>query len=537
MPKTYPIVALCQTALIAFAAGGLLGTHASARAQTPATTESPAQASTTPLQRVLSAPAGADLAPIGVLMAEQTAAYFRAQQHASGGWSVPTQTGQPHLPAITALALNGLLMDPAIKQDDPMVTKAVDYLLSHVQPDGGIYDTILPSYNTAIAISALARVKDPRAAKVIPPAVEFLRRLQWGAALAEGQTRPGGKEAPADGITRDHPFYGGLGYGNRGRPDISNVGFMLQAFADAGVPSDDPAVQRAIIFLQRCQMLEKDAAGAVVNDMAYAKGTKQGGFIYATGEGPQKLIGQSFAGNIDETLSTGETKSMLRAYGSVSYIGFKSYIYAQLPKNDPRVQAVLRWTQDHWTLLENPGIGTDGYYYFLLMYARAMDASGIDKQSVKIMPPRTSVTLQVMPSRAEISPNQPWKDETIKALLGESHKIQGVRNLHNQPGLVQVYLADDAATAALREAATFEKDGIKATVLATPAQQAAQPGAAADRIEIQWRRELIASLAELQQPDGSFRTLDDRWMENNPQLTAAYSLIALQHALGRGKQP
>jgi squalene-hopene/tetraprenyl-beta-curcumene cyclase len=469
-------------------------------------------------------------------MAEQTAAYFRSQQHASGGWSVPSQVGQPHIPAITALALNGLLLDPAIKQDDPMVKGAVDYILSFVQADGGIYDTILPSYSTAIAISALSRVKDERAQKVIPAAIEFLRRLQWGAPIAEGTSRPGGKEAPSDGITRDHPFYGGLGYGNRGRPDISNVGFMLQAFADAGVPSDDPAVQRAIVFLQRCQMLEKDAAGATVNDMPYAKGTQQGGFIYATGEGPQKLIGQSFAGNIDETLSTGETKSMLRAYGSVSYIGFKSYIYAQLPKNDPRVQAVLRWTEDNWTLIENPGIGTDGYYYYLLMYARAMDASGIERQMVRIMPPRTSVSLQLNASAVVASQGKPWPDATIKELVGESHRVQGVRNLHHRPGTVQIYVADDAAAAALLEAGTFERDGVKATVLGLPVQLPAEAKSGDARVEVQWRRELIAALAELQNPDGSFRTLDDRWMENNPQLTAAYSLIALQHALGRGKQ-
>jgi squalene-hopene/tetraprenyl-beta-curcumene cyclase len=511
-------------------AGSLAAIAPQALAQTAEPANAPV-AELSNLARVTQAGQEADLTRIGESIAQQAAAYLRAQQHASGGWSVPNQAGQPHLPAITALALNGLLMEPSIKQDDPMVTKAVDYILSHVQPDGGIYDTILPSYNTAISISALARVKDERAAKVIPAAIEFLRRSQWGATIAEGASRAGGKEAPADGITRDHPFYGGLGYGNRGRPDISNVGFMLQAFADAGVASDDPAVQRALVFLQRCQMLEKNAAGAVVNDMPYAKGSQQGGFIYATGEGPQKLIGQSFAGNIDETLSTGETKSMLRAYGSVSYIGFKSYIYAQLPPNDPRVQAVLNWSQDNWTLIENPGIGTDGYYYYLLMFSRAMDASGITQQQVKIMPPRTSVTLQ-----ATASTSAPLSEATIKSVIGDAHKIQAVRTLHHKPGVVQVYLADDAATEALRKAGTFTRDGVTLTVLTQPAQTLATTPSGDGRIEVQWRRELIAALAELQEESGSFRTLDDRWMENNPHLTTSYSLIALQHALGRAKK-
>ena len=60
--------------------------------------------------------------------------------------------------------------------------------------------------------------------------------------------------------------------------------------------------------------------------------------------------GQSQAGSIEETLSTGEKKSMLRAYGSVSYAGFKSYLYAGLKKDDPRVQAVLDFCRRHYTV-------------------------------------------------------------------------------------------------------------------------------------------------------------------------------------------
>ena len=40
----------------------------------------------------------------------------------------------------------------------------------------------------------------------------------------------------------------------------------------------------------------------------------------------------------------------------------------------------------------------------------------------------------------------------------------------------------------------------------------------------------MSKLAKLQRDDGSFATVDDRWMENNPVLTTAYVLIALQEA-------
>jgi hypothetical protein len=47
---------------------------------------------------------------------------------------------------------------------------------------------------------------------------------------------------------------------------------------------------------------------------------------------------------------------------------------------------------------------------------------------------------------------------------------------------------------------------------------------------LDWRTALIDRLEAMQNPDGSFVTIDDRWMENNPSLTTAYALVALQHA-------
>ncbi|MCA9312518.1 MAG: hypothetical protein KDA21_14990, partial [Phycisphaerales bacterium] len=49
--------------------------------------------------------------------------------------------------------------------------------------------------------------------------------------------------------------------------------------------------------------------------------------------------------------------------------------------------------------------------------------------------------------------------------------------------------------------------------------------------ERDWANDLIDKLAELQQDDGSFRSVNSRWMEGNPVLITAYALIALQHAI------
>ncbi|MFN0010028.1 MAG: hypothetical protein ACKVS8_00130 [Phycisphaerales bacterium] len=372
--------------------------------------------------------------------------FLKSKQDAeTGGWSVPPKgTAAPTFPAISALVLNGMLMQPGIRADDAAVSKGGAFVLGFAKPDGGIYDTMLPTYNTAISLSALARLNTPAAKAAVGPAQEFLRRSQWGSSEPLGVGGAGGKEAPA-AVGREHPFYGGVGYGNRGRPDISNLAFFLQGLHDSGVPTDDPAVQRALVFLQRCQMLAS-AGGKTVNDQPFAAGSRQGGFVYATAENDKTLgEGQSFAGRIEETLDDGTKVSKLASYGSVTYLGFKSYIYAGLAPTDPRVRAAYDWIKRNYDLSVNTGMPAeegrkyDGYYYYLLAMGRALDAGGL-----------TTIN-------------------TIGA---------------------------DGATAARN-----------------------------------WRADLLARLAELQQEDGSFRVLDDRWMEDNPVLITAYGLIAAQHAL------
>lgn len=375
----------------------------------------------------------------GEAMAAKAAAFLASKQDpATGGWDTPKPDAEgktpPHLPGISALALTGILMDPKHDAESTTVRTGVKYLLNHQTPDGGVYDRILPAYNTALAVSALSRVDDPRAKAAVAAGVDFLRKLQWSEVADPGV---GGAEAPKP-IDRDHPFYGGVGYGRHGRPDNSNLNIVMQALQDAGVSGDDPAVQRALVFLQRTQMDDR------INDMPYAKGSRQGGFVYATVENAQSVdgrAGQSMAGTIEETLSDGTVASRLRAYGSMTYAGFKTYLYANLAKDDPRVTSAMDWIRRNYTVEENPGIGTNGLYYYFVVFGRALSAAG---------------------------------EPTIPTLRPDGTPTGENRN---------------------------------------------------------WRADLIERLAQLQNDDGSFRSVDKRWMEDKPELITAYSLIALRHAL------
>jgi len=287
--------------------------------------------------------------------------FLRTQQdEKTGGWSV--YPDRPVFPGVTALVINGMLMEPTIDEDDPAIARAVGFLLSYKQKDGGIYDRVLPNYNTALALSALSKVSRTDAVEAIKPAQNFLKGLQW----ANGEMNVNGKV-----VDENHPFYGGAGYGSHGRPDNSNLQLMLEGLYDSGLDCNAPTFQRAVKFLQRTQMLDE------VNDMKYADGSSQGGFIYSTSpEKDQIGVGESKAGMIEETLDDGTTVSRLRCYGSMTYAGFKSYVYANLDRDDVRVQAAYDWIRKHYTLDENPGVGMQGYFYYLHTFARALDAWG-----------------------------------------------------------------------------------------------------------------------------------------------------------------
>lgn len=285
--------------------------------------------------------------------------YLRAQQRDDGGWHDEQQP-----PAITALVLRGFVAEPAYGARADFVRRGFARLLSFQSEDGGIYRDILANYNTAIAISALVASGDPAYRPRIERATAYLRSLQWTdlTVSAEGTTIEG----------RDDPFFGGWGYGGRsrgaGRPDLSNVHIALEALRDAGVGPDDPAFQNALLFVSRLQNFSE------TNDRAWAG--DDGGFIYGPSDDRQ---GESFAG----AYADGRGERRLRSYGSMTYAGLKSFIYAGLTRDDPRVRAAWDWINEHWTLNENPGMALadpgharNGLFYYYHTLARTLHVYG-----------------------------------------------------------------------------------------------------------------------------------------------------------------
>lgn len=283
-------------------------------------------------------------------------AYLATQQLSDGGWSIDGAFE----PAATALVLKAFVQHPGLSSQTPMLRKAYGRLRSFQQPDGSFGDPKQGQVNycTALAVIALTAANDPAFKPAIDKAVAYLRTLQ---------IQPGGESPDKQPIGEDHPYLGGVSYGEHGRPDLSNVGWWMEALRDAGVPAEDPAMQRALKFVERCQNRSEG------NSLAWAvEGPNDGGFIYAPAQRDVK-VGESKAG-------PGPSGKGLASYGSISYVGWKSMLYAGLKHDDPRVQGVYTWICRHWTLSGNPNMpkeqSQEGVYYYYLALARALQAWG-----------------------------------------------------------------------------------------------------------------------------------------------------------------
>jgi squalene-hopene/tetraprenyl-beta-curcumene cyclase len=267
--------------------------------------------------------------------------FLRQAQGEDGSYS--KQTG----PAVTALVTTGILRSGR-SVDDPLVTKSLRFLESYVQPDGSIANpqSAYKNYETCLSIVCFSEAnKDGRYTKLLKKADTFVKSEQWDE--GEGQDKASFS-------------YGGAGYGSKKRPDLSNTSFLLEALKAAGNGPDDPAVQKALVFVSRCQNLETEH-----NTTQFSAKNPDGGFYYTIAAG-----GQSMAGPTEE--------GGLRSYGSMTYAGLKSMIYAGVGPEDPRVKAAYDWIKKHYTVQANPGMEDAGLYYYYHMFSKALDTLGQD---------------------------------------------------------------------------------------------------------------------------------------------------------------
>lgn len=298
--------------------------------------------------------------------------YLISSQQSNGSWK--------NDPAITSLILYALLLEPSFQSDDKTdkaVKNGFAYVKKFVNPDGGIYDQKYKNYTTAVCLLAFSEAGKPEHKSIINDAKKFLISFQ----MDEGEY-----------ITKEHPFYGGIGYGGDDRPDLSNTQLALEAIKSAEIyeakdksssakktekNKSEPADywRKALVFLARTQNIKS------INDMPYA--TDDGGFIYETGH-------------------YNEDRS--HSYGSMTYAGMKSLLFAGVDPNDIRIQKAYSWICRNYTVEENPGFGTVSLYYYYMTASKCLAVMGEE----------------VITDSKGIG--HPWREEFIKKLISLQHE-------------------------------------------------------------------------------------------------------------------
>lgn len=250
-------------------------------------------------------------------------------------------------PGVTAIVTTAMLRNGR-SPSDPVVARSLKYLESFVQADGGLYQpgTLYRNYETCILLMCFAAANgDGRYRTVLERAERFVKQLQWD----EGE-----------GHDPSSFSYGGAGYGTHQRPDLSNTQFLIEALVAVGNGPEDEALQKALVFVSRCQNLESEH-----NATPFAVKNPDGGFYYTCAAGGQSQAGETPTGG-------------LRSYGSMTYAGLKSMIYAGVGPDDRRVKAAFAWIRKHYDLQSNPGLGSAGLYYYYHTFAKALDAMKLD---------------------------------------------------------------------------------------------------------------------------------------------------------------
>lgn len=326
--------------------------------------------------------------------------YLRRQGQARDG-SFSSSLG----PGVTSIVAASLLRT-GHSPEDPMVAKSLEYLQHFAREDGGIYQvgSRYRNYETCLAILCFKEAnQDGRHDELLRQADRFVRKLQWD----DGQ---GGS---------DHISHGGAGYGKNRRPDLSNTAFLVDAIKAAGKDPQDDSLQKALVFISRCQNFP-----STYNTTKYSGKNPDGGFYYTPAAGGFSQAGLTATGG-------------LRSYGSMTYAGLKSMIYAGLGPDDKRVQAALRWIASHYTLRENPGLAQAGLYYYYHTFSKALDAVGkdllIDSKGTA-HDWRRELTLEL--SRRQ-QPDGSWINTNSRWLEGDPNLVTGYVLLtlsHCQPG-------------------------------------------------------------------------------------------------------
>jgi hypothetical protein len=227
------------------------------------------------------------------------------QQSDDGGWHSKTygllRSGQ----SLTPFVLDALIGHP---HEQARVDKAFEFLKRTINTEAVDY----PNYSTGLAVRVAGRLKRDASA--------------WVAYLREQQF------TEENGWSREDPAYGAWGMGGeRRRPpeaghvDLAMTRYVIEGLDAAGLSWRDPAMEKALVYLKRCQ-------------------NPDGGFFFSTV-------------NLD-TNKAGDVNRKYRSYGTTTCDGLIAMQIASRPVVDDVNEDLLRahmWLQKNHLEERAPG--------------------------------------------------------------------------------------------------------------------------------------------------------------------------------------
>jgi hypothetical protein len=248
--------------------------------------------------------------------------YLVSKQTAGdGSWN---EWGNPE--AETAMAVLAML-NAGYPVSAPAVKNGLEYIRSRFALDGHINGPHSGRFTFYTSLSILPfcaayKISDQSYKDVLRPHIEMMREWlissQWDENCVYGN------------VGSDDWYYGGFGYGNSLRPDLSNTQWALMgihAADDVLGLSASETYAHALVFLGRCQ--------------------KNDG-------------GSGYTPDYESSVHTMTAASVW------------SYSLCGLDPSDSRVARGIQWVSDNYSVENNDGWGSSSWYYYKLTFAKAM---------------------------------------------------------------------------------------------------------------------------------------------------------------------
>jgi squalene-hopene/tetraprenyl-beta-curcumene cyclase len=255
---------------------------------------------------------------------QRAARYLWKQQSEDGGFHSTTygllRSGQ----SLTPFVLGALLEVPETIRPVPWdaVDRALEFIRKNTNADGALGHmnepaADYPNYATSLAVAAFVKA----------------RRSGWNRDVAKMAMQLRAQQfSETNGWKPEDPPYGGWGMGgpihrppDAGHVDLSMTRCVLEALRDSGVPANDPAMLRALRYLERSQ-------------------NSDGGFYFSTV-------------NLD-TNKAGESDGKVASYGTATADGVLSLRAAGIPDSDQRIARAVKWLNDNHQPDRVPGFRT-----------------------------------------------------------------------------------------------------------------------------------------------------------------------------------